>query len=429
MRLVAVEITPKGNAILITGKNGMGKSSVLDAIMAIFCGKKYHPEKPIRDGQERAEIVCETENFIIKRTFTEKGGSVSVTNAEGMVATGAQGLLDKLVGSIAFDPMSFYRDCKEVKRRREQLTTLMKLVGLDFDDINVEIAKVKKLRSDVKTAKDTYDFEAGQITVPEGTPDELVSLVELTEKLKLAAQFNAEQCEIMQTLESGKGVLVRHQESLSDNLELIGDLRLRLAKAEEVQKVGQETLIGLVNEQTKVAELLEPVIDIQSINLEITEADAKNMAIRGRVQKMKLVKKSAEKSKEFAKLGKDAKALEAKKAKRLADAKMPIEGLSVNEDTILYEGIPLSQVNESMQLRIAVAISMALNPKLRVILMKGNDLDEANLEAVCEMAKEKDYQVWIEKVSDDKKNKTGFIIEDGSVVEADKDADLFTEKE
>ena len=57
MRLVAVEISPQGNAIMITGKNGAGKSSVMEAIKALFQGKKYHPDKPIRDGADHAEII------------------------------------------------------------------------------------------------------------------------------------------------------------------------------------------------------------------------------------------------------------------------------------------------------------------------------------------------------------------------------------
>ena len=33
-RLEAVEITPDGNTVLISGRNGQGKSSVLDSILA-----------------------------------------------------------------------------------------------------------------------------------------------------------------------------------------------------------------------------------------------------------------------------------------------------------------------------------------------------------------------------------------------------------
>ena len=37
-KLSAVEITPDGNVVVISGKNGAGKSSVLDAIEAALCG-------------------------------------------------------------------------------------------------------------------------------------------------------------------------------------------------------------------------------------------------------------------------------------------------------------------------------------------------------------------------------------------------------
>lgn len=430
MRLVAVEISPQGNAILITGKNAAGKSSVLDAIMAVFCGKKYQPAKPIREGEDHAEIVVETENYIIKRTFTAKGGgTVTVSNAEGMKASSPQGLLDKLVGEIAFEPMAFFKDSRDVKKQRQQRDMLMKLVGLDFADINAEIAGVKTERSAVKTSKETYDFEAGQIPERDEVPTELFSMSELTEKLTIATKHNKDQTEIIKQIEVAEVDTTSTKEKLEANKAAIGTLKKQLAFAEQ-QKANNEDLLGKFQaERERLVSTLEPVIDVVAINEEIKDADTINDKIRQRKQRTELLKKSAAKSKAFAEFGKKMKALEVKKAERLAAVKMPIEKLSVDEETILYDNIPLAQVNDSMQLRIAVAISMALNPKLRVILMKGNDLDSASLEAVCKLAEEKDYQVWIEKVSDDKKNKTGFIIEDGSIVPADETETLFTDKE
>jgi len=436
MRLVAVEISPQGNAILITGKNAAGKSSVLDAIMAVFCGKKYQPAKPIRDGEDHAEVVVETENYIIKRTFTKAGGgTVTVVNAEGMKASSPQGMLDKLVGEIAFEPMAFFKDSRDVKKQRQQRNMLMKLVGLDFGDINVEIAGVKNQRSAVKTSKDTYDFEAGQIPeLPDiGDDYELVSMSELTEKLTTATQLNEKHVETVRQIDVKQGEIDRINESLERGREHIVTLKREyeaaLANAEEAQATGKKVLEEVQAEQEELVKTLEPVIDVAVINKEIEDAESINNQVRGKTQRTELLKKSAAKSQEFAELGKKMKALEVKKAERLAAVKMPIEKLSANEETILYDNIPLAQVNDSMQLRIAVAISMALNPKLRVILMKGNDLDSESLEAVCKLADEKDYQVWIEKVSDDKKNKTGFIIEDGSVVAADTKDTLFEKKD
>lgn len=429
MRIVAIEITPKGNAIMITGKNKAGKSSLIEGIKALFQGKKYHPKKPIRDGADKAEIIGETENFIIKRTFTKAGGdSVIVTNAEGMEASSVQGLLDKFYGEIAFEPMAFFKDSRNVKKQREQRNMLMKLVGLDFADIDAEIATVKTERSAVKSSKDTYAFEASQIGELTNMPTELVSMVELTEKLTEATRRNAKRADIFMDIENAQGNVSGKEADLAERQEYIARLKQQLAEAEAAQIAAKKVLEDEQDKAERLATTLEPLIDVTAINQAINDADALNHNIRQANQRKELLQKSVAKSREFAELGAEMKLLDTKKAERLAAAKMPIEGLSVNEETILFNDpkeqtgdIPLAQVNESMQLQIAVAISMALNPKLKVILMKGNDLDAENLETVCKLAEEKDYQVWIEKVSDDKKNKTGFIIEDGSVVAADKE--------
>jgi len=92
---------------------------------------------------------------------------------------------------------------------------------------------------------------------------------------------------------------------------------------------------------------------------------------------------------------------------------MPIEGLGINETSVTYEGIPMSQINEASKLKVGVAISMALNPELKVIRLKGNDLDSDSLKTVADMVKEKDFQIWIEKV--DETGEIGFVIEDGMV--------------
>ena len=55
LRLVAVEISPDGNLVKITGKNGAGKSAVLNTIWLGLGGgeaQRQLPE-PIRHGQEQ----------------------------------------------------------------------------------------------------------------------------------------------------------------------------------------------------------------------------------------------------------------------------------------------------------------------------------------------------------------------------------------
>ena len=93
---------------------------------------------------------------------------------------------------------------------------------------------------------------------------------------------------------------------------------------------------------------------------------------------------------------------------------MPIEGLGWNETEVSYKNIPFEQLSGAEQLKISMAIAMASNPKLKVVLIKdGSLLDQDNLKVIEEMAKEKDWQVWIESV--DESGKIGIYIEDGEI--------------
>jgi len=408
-RLVAVEIKPDGNTVLITGRNGAGKSSVLDAIVAALCGKKYHPDKPIRDGEDHAEIVIETENWIVKRTFTAAGGgSVTITNADGMKAQSPQALLDKIVGQIAFDPMVFITDYDA----RQQREVLMKLAGLDFSDIDADIAKVQQDRSDVRRDKDRLEGDAQRISVAADTPDDEVSALDLTKKLSVAMEHNSTQDTLRDQL-SGitdqiehYGLLIQTQDKEIERLEgLIAEATKERNRRAKLQK-------DLLSQQEMKKEQLGEKIVVEPIQQEISNIEATNTAVRNKKEKAKLLKESQAKSAEYSALLAKMKDLEQQKATRLAGAKMPLPGLSVTEDCVVYEGIPLSQVNDAKKLEIGMGIAMAENPELRVIRMKGNDLDDQSLEIVSKMAQEKDYQLWIERWSG---GEGGIVIEEGSV--------------
>jgi len=108
-----------------------------------------------------------------------------------------------------------------------------------------------------------------------------------------------------------------------------------------------------------------------------------------------------------------------KKRQMLAEANYPIPGLAVGEDgTVLFDGVPLSQASRAQQIRTSVAIGIAMNPKLKVLLIRdGSLLDEDNLKLVADMATEHDAQIWIERVGD--KDESAIIIEDGHIRDAD----------
>lgn len=107
--------------------------------------------------------------------------------------------------------------------------------------------------------------------------------------------------------------------------------------------------------------------------------------------------------------------IDAEKLKKVSEIKYPIEGLSISDaGTVTFEGLPLAQASQAAQMRISVAIAAAMNPKLRVMLIRdGSLVDEEGLTLLEGLAKEFDLQIWIERVG--KKDKCAVIIENGQV--------------
>ena len=52
-RLRAVDITPRGDMVMITGRNAQGKSSVLDSIQAALAGQRAYNPDPNDENDDR----------------------------------------------------------------------------------------------------------------------------------------------------------------------------------------------------------------------------------------------------------------------------------------------------------------------------------------------------------------------------------------
>ena len=103
------------------------------------------------------------------------------------------------------------------------------------------------------------------------------------------------------------------------------------------------------------------------------------------------------------------------KAEKIAAAKLPVNGLGFGDGFITLNGLPFKQASDAERLRTSVAIAMALNPKLRLILVKdGSCLSPKSMKILEDMANEKDFSVWIERQVGT--GGTGFVIEDGRIV-------------
>ena len=415
-KLSAVEITPDGNVVVISGKNGAGKSSVLDGIEAALRGGRCLPKQPIKTGEVRAKVetvLGETElgEPIPKYKVTRKFfGTSSTLKVETCGETKSkirspQAFLDSVVGDISFDPLAFLN-----KQPAEQRNTLMEFLGLNLEEFAKAIEGLKVERSDVRKEKERKLHEAESITTTPNLSPEEISSESLLAELK-AIQGHNEAC---QRVTTEKAV---HQTQLET-------VERDMMAADAAVEQWQSRLVKLRSLRNELKQVLEKHLtvltkDSAEVETKLKTLSATNEAIRRNTQKRAAMAASDNCAVEYARLGDEIKIVENEKAKKLAEAVMPVQGLTILPDGLGYNGLPLEQECQSKRLKICVAIAMAMNPKLTVLRIDGNGLDKDSRIAIGELVAGTEYQLWMEVVSDD--DKIGFYIEDGHLAETETD--------
>lgn len=422
-RLQAVEINPDGSLVRITGKNGQGKSSVLDAIEAVIGGGRALPKTPVRKGAKHAKIIADLGDLIVSRRFTAEGGtSLQVERADGSVLSSPQKVLDALFARVAFDPIEILR-----MDPKKQLETLRGVVKVDVDiealdgrnlrdyndrtDINRDI---KNLTSRIE-AMDVPDLPAG---APAPKP---VDTQALLSQIESAAATNAEiEQRKVRREQVAEGVQTKRDAA---QVKLDRAARLR-AEAAELEAEGQKQNLDADADEKRLAEAeaLPDPVDVSALRAQLENGTAINKAIDRRRERDLL-------RADLAKLNQKSQALTdaiaertEQKAAAIAAAKMPVPGLGFTDEGVTLNGLPFEQASSAEQLRASMGIAMAMNPELRVVLIRdGSLLDEDGLRLVAEMAAERDFQVWVESV--DSSGAIGFVMEDGQVKGADAEAE------
>ncbi len=403
-RLKTVCIEPSGNIVAIGGKNGQGKTSTLDAISMALGGGNELCKRPIRDGEETAKIELDLGDLLVTRRFTAKKSYLEVSTKDGANYSSPQAVLDKLTGKISFDPLSFCRlDAKK------QLDTLRRMVGVDLSGVDAERDGIFGDRTAVNRNGKAMRARFEGAAHHEGAPEEEIVITELSRKLKRADENNSAADEADRVAAAHADTLMMHSEQLDRIEEQIVELQADLDAA--TKKIPK--LQANATETAQRAKDLER-IDMAPLYDAIDEAENVNTRVRDNKRKESLGLELKDLRDESDKLTEQLKVIDAKKARMLADAKFPVDGLSFDTDGVTYKTIPFDQCSGAEQLRLSAAIGLAMNPGLRVLLIRdGAVLDSESMELLSNFADKNDAQIWIERVGEGAE--CSVIIEDGQV--------------
>lgn len=411
-RLDAIEITPTGNLVEITGKNRQGKSSVMDAILWAIAGADHIQAQPIRKGKDEARIRLDLGECIVTRKFRKKDDgevttSVIVESAEGARFPSPQRMLDSLLGALSFDPLEFTR-----MPAKAQFDALKRFVpGVDFAAIDGRNKTDFEARTDVNRREKEARAAARSILVPEDTPAEPVDESALVADLEKAGDHNADIERRKANRATAVASVVRMQEEAAALTARAADLR-RQADALAEQASAKTEEWGALQAKIATAPPLPSPVDTAAVRAKIDAARQTNAAVERRRQRDAHVAKAEAHKAEADILTATMAQRQKDKADAIAQAKLPVDGLGFGDGVVTLNGLPFDQASDAEQLRTSVAIAMAANPKLRVIRVRdGNPLDADAMAELGKMADLADCQVWVETVRSD--GRVAFTIEDG----------------
>lgn len=434
-KIKAVEISPDGNTVVIAGKNEQGKTTVLDSIWMAIGGKSTIPDEPIRKGEKKGKIVLDLGDMIATRKFTASGSTLEVTNKEGMSYKSPQAVLDKLVSRFSFDIQEFARADKKA-----QVDTLLGTVEIPIDpdklqtisgiEADTSLNPLDMLNKAYKAVFDERTIVNRELDkakkklegMAEVEPTEAVSITELVaekDELEKVNRENQQKRDARITLESKHGACSDALKTTTDRIAALKEEIKLLEELEISQTVNRdEALQALKDYDEELAKLQDN--DLTEINTKIANADETNRKAQAYTEYQQAVSNRDEHQAESDSYTAKLEAIKDYKDELMKQVKFPIEGLGFANGGVTYQDLPFDQSSDAQKLQVSCAIAMALNPDLRVLrINNGSLLDSKHLAIVEQMAKDNDYQVWMEVV--DESGKVGIVIEDGTIKTVNKE--------
>lgn len=406
-RLKAVAIKPNGNLVVIGGRNGQGKSSILESIMMAIGGADVKLTKPIRTGAEKASIVLDLGDIVVKRTFTAAGGStLTVENGDGAKYPSPQTILNQLTNRLTFDPLAFTR-----LGQAEQKVALQKLLNLDFSKEEAEYAALFTKRTNVNREVIELRGQVKGMTEHKDVPAAEESIGAVAAEIEQAQEAN-------RTLGIWRDDAARAAKQVADTKQSISTLEQQIAELNQKLDAARRSLTDQQAHQKQTEERAgsRAEIDIAPLRAKLLGVEESNRKVRENAARAAKIAEGQKKVAEAAELTAKLEKILADRTAKLAATKFPVPGLSLGESGVLFNDLPFEQASAAEQIRVSVAVAAALNPKLRVMLIRdGSLMDQDSLRLLAELAAEHDLQVWVERVGKDAN--VSVVIEDGQVEE------------
>lgn len=446
-------------SVELTGKNGSGKTSVLDAIRFALTNSSNR-DYIIKDGADEGEILIETDTGLsINRKKRTSQADYKAIKENGYTVQRPESFLQDIFTPLQLNPVEFASMKKEEQNRiildliefdwdlnwiREQFGEIPE--GVDYqqnilqvlNDIQSEkgvyFTRRQDVNRDIKSKKavveaiakdlpenynaatwERYDLSSGF--------DELSKAKEKNNKIQRAKAFKDSydnkirgyEAEMEIEVSSAERAIAQEKEALTGNIER---LKAELVAAEDKLKTIDEKLVDkkkLAEQafETKKAKLGE--------DMQIAEkyAALEEIPVREKEEELQMASEMIKHLNEYNRMRTMQDEIEVLHEKSesltnkielartlpgeiLKTATIPVAGLTVENGIPLINGLPVSNLSEGEKLGLCVDVAISRPNALQIILIDGAEkLSESNRTSLYQKCKEKGLQFIATRTTDD----------------------------
>lgn len=395
-RVKAVALNPAENGLtVIGGKNGQGKTSVLDAIAWALGGDRYRPSNPEREGSTLPPHIKLTLSNGLTVERSGKNSALKVVDTTGKRS--GQQLLNEFVEQLAIDLPRFLQ-----ASNREKADTLLQVIGVGdrIHELEAKERDVYNRRRMIGQDADRKRKYADELPFYPAAPKELVSALDLIRQQQdILARNGENQRKRMRAneIEHEYGKAAAHISLLKSQL---AAAQKQLTQLEADLEIAQKDALDLQDESTEEVE--RSLQEIEQINIQV----------RANCDREKAEQDAAYYAQQYQELTAELEDIRHDKYALLNSAELPLPGLSVEDSELTYNGKKWDCMSGADQLIAATAVVRAVNPKCGFVLLdKLEQLDADTLLNFGSWLEEQGLQAIATRVSTGPE--CSIIIEDG----------------
>ncbi len=432
-----------GTVYFVTGDNELGKSTLLKAIGALLTGQR---DDVLRNGASKGfakmVVVDDGEEYDVQLSFTEANprGTLTIKQKTTGMATNNVSMLQRIFGYQDFDAVEFSRWSETADGRRKQIAVVKALlpekVRNRIAEIDESVKTLKDERTgvnrDVKTFAGFVDTMAKQLD-----PDDLtkyaepVDVTELMERQETNAKLIEKAKTVRAAIEQRKQQIAaipgrieaekaKADETRAVYAQRVESARILYEKAVAEQKEAEQKITAVYN--ANVAAIEAERADYESCkangedwikryeanNPENTNVPALLAEAEAHNKRYHVVCQYREKKAQYDAFKAKSEQMDADIAKLsderttlIANAELPIAGLSFTDDGLELNGVPFvpGKVSDSQILMTATKLVVASNPNTRIFrIARGESLGAKRLAEIIEIARENHFQGFVENV-------------------------------